>query len=310
MANLDQIDLNALSIFDAVVEAGSFTAAANRLDVAKAKVSVQIARLEQQLGVALFTRTTRRINLTEAGRELHAQCQAYLSGLRDALMQVGASNKTLSGVLRISSSVMHASQSLAPVLAQFATLHPELRIDLRSNDRITDLIADGIDLSFRMGWLRDSSQRAIKLCEFQQFLLASPTYLKKHGRPTQPQDLREHQWIALSLLPTPLTWKFAHTKYESQTVLMKARIQVDAPSSLLALLEQGAGISVMEAMSAQQAIKRGKLQRVLPDWELPTGGIYAVLPPGRHVPAKVRAFIDFYREQLSQNETLRKKGAE
>lgn len=302
MPTLDQIDLNALGIFDAVVEAGSFTAAAHRLNVAKAKVSVHIARLEQQLGTALFTRTTRRLNLTDAGRQLHEQCQPALLGLQDAIMQVGATNKTLTGVLRLSASVMHASQSLAPALARFALLHPDLRIDLRSSDRISDLVTDGIDLSFRMGWLRDSSQRAIKLSEFEQILLAAPAYLKKNGRPQQPQDLRNHAWIALNLLPSPLTWKFTHVDGEVQTVHMRSRLQVDAPSSLLALLQQGAGISVMESMSANVAIQSGQLQQLLPEWKLPSGGIYAVLPPGRHVPHKVRAFIDFYRAQLQCNE--------
>ncbi|GGX16139.1 LysR family transcriptional regulator [Undibacterium macrobrachii] len=298
MPTLDQIDLNALGIFDAVVEAGSFTAAAHRLNVAKAKISVQIARLEQQLGTALFTRTTRRLSLTDAGRQLHEQCQPALLGLQDAILQVGAANKALTGVLRIATSVMHASQSLAPSVARFAALHPDLRIDLRSNDRISDLVTDGIDLSFRMGWLRDSSQRAIKLSEFDQILLAAPAYLKKHGHPQLPQDLRNHAWIALNLLPTPLTWQFSHIDGEMQTVHMRSRLQVDAPSSLLALLQQGAGISVMDSMSAKSEMQSGKLQHLLPEWRLPSGGIYAVLPPGRHVPHKVRAFIDFYRAQL------------
>lgn len=298
MLKFDQIDLNTLSIFDAVVETGGFTAAANKLDIAKAKVSLQIARLEQQLGTSLFTRTTRQVSLTDAGRQLHEQCQPYLAGLREALDKLGNPETELHGVLRVSASVNHASQSVAPALAQFALLHPGLRIDLRTNDRITDLIADGIDLSFRMGWLRDSSQRAIKLGEFEQWLLASPAYLKKHGRPQQPSELREHEWIALSLLPAPLTWKLTGPDQQACQVHMKSRIQVDAPSSLLALLQQGLGISVMDQMSALPAIKAGKLERLLPEWRLAQGGIYAVLPPGRHMPAKVRAFIDFYRQYL------------
>lgn len=298
MPTFDQIDLNTLSIFDAVAETGGFTAAANKLDIAKAKVSLQIARLEQQLGTSLFTRTTRQVSLTDVGRQLHEQCQPYLAGLREALHQLGNPETELHGVLRVSASVNHASQSVAPALAQFALLHPGLRIDLRTNDRITDLIADGIDLSFRMGWLRDSSQRAIKLGEFEQWLLASPAYLKKRGRPQHPSELREHEWIALSLLPAPLTWKLTGPDQQVCQVHMKSRIQVDAPSSLLALLQQGLGISVMEQMSALPAIKAGKLERLLPEWSLAQGGIYAVLPPGRHKPAKVRAFIDFYRKYL------------
>lgn len=300
MSMLDQIDLNALSIFDALVQAKSFTAAADRLGVAKAKISVQISRLEKQLGIALFTRTTRQVTLTEAGRNLHEQCQPLLLGLRDALTQVGSEQGELTGLLRVSASVNHASQSVAPAIARFALLHSHLRIDLRTGDRISDLVADGIDLSFRMGWLRDSSQRAIKLGEFRQFVLASPAYLKMHGTPTQPQELREHAWLALSLLPTPLTWKFNNSQGQSQTVHMKSRLQADAPSALLGLIEQGAGISTLEEISALASIKSGKLIQLLPDWTLPSGGIYAVLPPGRHVPARVRAFIDFYREFISK----------
>ena len=300
MSMLDQIDLNALSIFDALVQAKSFTAAADRLGVAKAKISVQIGRLEKQLGVALFTRTTRQVTLTDAGRSLHQQCQPLLMGLRDALTQVGSEQGELTGLLRVSASVNHASQSVAPAIARFAVLHPQLRIDLRTGDRITDLVADGIDLSFRVGWLRDSSQRAIKLGEFRQYVLAAPAYLKKHGTPKQPQELSEHAWLALSLLPTPLTWKFSNSQGQSQTVHMKSRLQADAPSALMGLIEQGAGISTLEEMTALAAIKSGKLIQLLPDWSLPTGGIYAVLPPGRHVPARVRAFIDFYREFIGK----------
>jgi DNA-binding transcriptional LysR family regulator len=298
MSTLDQIDLNTLTIFDAVVEAGSFTAAADRLGVAKAKISVQISRLERQLGSALFTRTTRQVSLTEAGRSLHQQCQPLLLGLREALMQVGSEQGELTGLLRVSASVNHASLSVAPALAKFALLHPHLRIDLRTGDKISDLVADGIDLSFRMGWLRDSSNRAIKLGEFRQLVVAAPAYLKKNGTPQQPQALSEHAWIALSLLPTPLTWKFSDAQGKTQTVQMKSRLQVDAPSTLLALIQQGAGISTLEEMSALAAVKAGKLVQLLPDWSLPTGGFYAVLPPGRHVPAKVRAFIDFYRDYI------------
>ncbi|MFZ6870778.1 LysR family transcriptional regulator [Undibacterium sp. Di27W] len=295
MATLDQIDLNSLTIFAAVVEAGSFTAAADRLDVAKAKISVQINRLEHQLGLSLFTRTTRQMALTDAGRHLHEQCQPLLSGLRDALTQVGSQQDELTGLLRISASVSHASLAIAPAVAEFSRLHPQLSMDLRTGDRISDLVADGIDLSFRMGWLRDSSQRAIKLGEFQQYIVAAPSYLKKHGTPKLPEDLRAHQWIALSLLPTPLTWKISDANGNVHSLHMKSRMQVDSPTALLTLLQHGAGISAMEEMSSAAAIKAGKLQRLLPDYELPRGGVYAVLPPGRHIPVKVRAFIDFYK---------------
>ncbi|MFZ6754529.1 LysR family transcriptional regulator [Undibacterium sp. Dicai25W] len=290
-----------LSIFGAVVEAGSFTAAAERLDVAKAKISISISRLEQQLSCSLFTRTTRKIVLTEAGRILHEQCQPLLQGLREALFQAGSDQTSygeLTGVLRISSTVNLTAQKLAPVIAAFALLHPRLRIDLRLADRIGDLVSDGIDLSFRMGWLRDSSQRAMKLGEFQQFMVAAPKYLKRYGEPKQLQDLRRHEWVALSLLPTPLTWKMTDIMGGVETVHVKSRLQVDALNALLALVQNGAGISVLDEFTAQTAIDAGKLVRLFPEWSLPVGGVYAVLPPGRLVPAKIRAFIDFYRNYI------------
>ncbi len=300
MPSADQIDLNSLTIFDAVAAAGSFTAAADRLGVAKARISVQVARLERQLGVALFARTTRQVSLTDAGRALHAQCQPLLRSLNEALSQAASTDGELSGVLRISSTVLQAAQSIAPALAAFAALHPRLQVDLRSADRVADMVGEGIDLSFRMGWLRDSSERAIKLGEFAQHVVAAPSYLKLHGRPTRPEQLARHAWIALSLLAAPRTWKFSRAGVKDVVVHMNARIQADSPSTLLALLEGGAGISVLEEMTLQGALARGALVKLLPAWSLARGGLYAVLPPGRHVPPQVRAFIDFYRAWLGR----------
>jgi DNA-binding transcriptional LysR family regulator len=300
MASLDHIDLNSLTIFDCVVEAGSFTGAADRLGVAKAKVSVQIARLERQLGVSLFTRTTRQVTLTDAGRALIDQCQPLLRGLSDALAEAGNEQGELSGMLRISTTALQASQTVGPALVEFAALHPRLQIDLRTGDKVADMVAEGIDLSFRMGWLRDSTQRAIKLRDFSQFVVASPTYLKEHGRPKRPEHLAQHAWLSLSLLPTPLTWKFSHADGKDVVVHMNSRMQVDSPSALLSLIEHGAGISAMEEMSMKESVDAGRLVKLLPAWSLLKGGVYAVLPPGRHGPAKVRAFLDFYRAVLTR----------
>jgi DNA-binding transcriptional LysR family regulator len=118
------------------------------------------------------------------------------------------------------------------------------------------------------------------------------------GRPKHPKDLAQHAWIALTLLPAPLTWKFTSRKQESATVHVKSRFRVDSPGALRAVLRNGAGVSVLEEFSAEEDIRAGRLVRLLPDWKLPAGGIHAVYPPGRHMTAKVRAFIDFYRAFL------------
>lgn len=298
MSLLNQIDLNSLVVFDAVVESGGFTAAAERLDVAKAKVSIQVARLEEKLGTTLFVRTTRKVSLTDAGRRLHEECKPLLAGIQDAIDQVGHDKGVLTGTLRLTTSVDHAVQSLALAAAEFAGHHPSLQVDLRTGDRVVDLVEEGIDLAIRLGWLRDSSLRAVKLGEFEQFVVASPAYLRRAGRPKRLEDLAGHDWVALMLLRTPFTWKFSR-RGETHTVQVKSRLRVDSPGALRAMLRQGAGISVLDEYSVREDLKTGALVRLLPEWSLPRGGIHAVYPQGRHVPPRVRQFIDFYRTWLA-----------
>jgi len=292
-------DLNQLWLFAAVAESGGFTAAAQRLGVAKAKVSLAVARLESQLGQALFARSTRRVALTEAGQALYEQSIPALRSLQEAFEQA-ANPQALAGTLRIAAATDYAAHPLAPAVAAFAARHPELQIDLRSSDRVLDMLREGIDVSLRLGWLRDSSLRARRLGTFEQYLVASPGYLKRAGMPAQPADLAAHEWVALTLLPSPLTWKFTSARGQVRTVRVNARLRTDAIGSLRGLLVQGAGISVMDQMTAAEALRRGDLVRVLPAWSLPRGGVHAVFPPGRHLPAKVKAFVDFYADWLAR----------
>jgi len=291
-------DLNDLAVFAAVVETGGFTAAAERLGVTKAKVSVEVRRLEAALGVSLFTRTTRRVVPTDAGRRLHQACAPLLGGLAEAMEQVSGDHGAIAGTLKIAAPVDHMAQFLATATAEFARHHPRLKINLCASDHIADMVAEGIDLSIRFGWLRDSSQRAVKLGEFEQCVVAAPAYLQAHGTPQAPQALIRHEWIALTLLPTPLTWTFTAPDGQSETVRLGSRVQTDSPAALRSLLIGGAGVSVMEMLGIGDALKSGQLQRLLPEWSLPRGGIYAVYPPGRHSPASVRAFVEFYRAKL------------
>lgn len=304
MALPGHINLNDLLVFDAVADMGGFTAAAERLNVAPAKVSLEIARLEAQLGVALFSRTTRKVMLTEAGESLHQQCKPLLVQLQAAVDGLHGTSEQLSGTLRVAAPVDHAAQMLAPALARFAALHPKLQIDLRTSDRIADLVAEGIDVAVRMGWLRDSSQRAVKLGEFAQYLVASPDYLRRAGKPKAPQELPSHDWVALTLLPAPLTWTFTSGQGAEQTLHFKARVKADSASSLRALVLHGAGITVLDQFSSEPELAAGRLVHLLPAWKPPRGGLYAVYPPGRHVSPKARAFVQFYQEYLGQLQSV------
>lgn len=298
MAIASAPDLNALLLFAAVAEQGSFTAAAAQLGVAKAKVSLVVGRLEQQLGQTLFARTTRRVALTEAGQELYRQCVPPVRAVQDAMAQFGGGE--LTGVLRIAAPIEYAGQNLAPALADFAARHPRLDIDLRTSERVVDMLKEGIDVALRLGWLRDSSLRAVRLGEFAQFLVASPDYLQLASAIRHPRDLAQHEWITLTLLATPFTWRFTSARGQVRTVRVGGRLRTDSGAALRGLLQAGWGISVLDEFSAAASLQAGSLVRVLPGWSLPKGGVHAVYPPGRHVPAKVRAFVDFYREWLAR----------
>lgn len=291
-------DLNALLVFCAVAENGGFTAASERLGLAKGRISTVIRQLEQSVGTSLFTRTTRRVSLTEAGRRLHEQARPLLRDLSDAVASVGRDDGPLAGTLRISTSIDHAVQFLAPLVADFARAHPGLQVELRASDRIVDLVAEGIDVAIRIGWLRDSTLRATKLGEFEQWAVAAPAYLRDAPAVASPADLAEHAWIALTLLPTPLTWKFTSRRGRVETVRMTTRLRTDSAAALRSLVLGGAGVTALTRLSVEADVEAGRLVRLLPAWSLPTGGIHAVFPPGRHVPARVRAFVEFYRSKL------------
>lgn len=303
MALPGRVDLNDLQVFEAVADAGGFTAAAKRLGVATAKVSVEVARLEARLGVALFSRTTRKVVLTDAGQALYEECRPLLHGLSEAIERAGAGREDLTGTMRISSTVDHAGLTLAPAIAAFSRLHPQLCVDLRTSDRVVDLLEEGIDVAIRLGWLRDSSLRAVKLDEFEQYVVASPVYLKGVKQPVVPEDLAELDWVALTLLPSPLTWKFTGSRGATKTVQVKSRLRVDSPGVLRTLLQQHVGVSVLDQFNADVGIAARRLFRLLPNWSLPPAGIYAVYPPSRQVTAKARAFVDFYRSYLEERKT-------
>lgn len=293
----DPNDLNRLSTFVAVAQCGGFTAAAERLGTSKARVSLEVQRLERALGTALFTRTTRRVRLTDAGQQLLDEAAPLLTGLGEAVARAAHSSQQVTGTLRIATAVDHAAQHMCAAVAEFARLHPALRITLHASDRVSDMLAEGIDLSFRMGWLRDSSLRAVRLTDFEQYAVAAPAYLQRAGAPKRPDELANHDWVALTLLPTPLTWRFTSRSGQGKSVRMNARLQTDSATALRALLVSGAGVSVMDRLSVQADIDQGRLQRLLPDWKLPSGGVFAVFPPGRHVSAAARAFVEFYKDR-------------
>ena len=299
MTTANEFDLNGLPIFVALVEAGSFTKAAERLGCTKTRVSLQIRQLETRLGVTLFFRTTRRVQLTQAGEALYHQCQPLLIDLQGALASAVSNTQQLHGELRITAPEDYTAGVLSNAVVAFSRLHPELHIELRSGDQISDMVQEGIDLAFRLGWLKDSTLRARRLGTFQQHVVAAPDYLKRHGTPTHPNALEDHAWIAFTPLKAPLTWAFQR-RDERYEVQMSAGLAANSTASLVALMVAGGGLSVMPDMTTAPEIAAGRLVRVLEEWKLPEGGVYAVYPPGRHITAKARAFMVFFDAWLQR----------
>lgn len=299
MTQLGDVDLNSLPIFLALVEAGSFTAAADRLGSTKARVSLKIRQLEERLGVTLFNRTTRQVQPTQAGEILYRECRPLLVGLLEALTTAEGEDHQLRGTLRLTAPEDYTARVLGPAVAEFADQHPALRIELRSGDQVSDMLEEGIDIAFRLGWLKDSSLRARRLGKFQQYLMASPDYLTREGTPTHPEQLARHAWVSLTPLSSPLTWLFRRGK-ENCRIQMRAQLAANSTAGMIALLAAGAGISVMVDFVAETEIREGKLIRLLPEWSLPVGNVYAVYPPGRYLPSRARRFMDFFQTWMSR----------
>ncbi|MEX1828914.1 LysR family transcriptional regulator [Luteibacter sp. CQ10] len=298
MASPD-INLNRLAVFVALVRAGSFTAAAERLGTTKAMVSQHIAKLEDELGVTLLVRSTRRMSLTDAGERFHEDCARVLADAEAAVTRLGECRDSPTGTLRVAAAGDHGPAIVAPVLAEYAALHPQVSVELVVSDEIVDVIAERFDLSIRIGWLRDSSLRAAKLSSFRQCLVASPAYLARRGKPSVPDELAAHDWISLSVLSSPTRWTFADEAGTEHTVRTRPVASANSTLATHAFVVAGLGMSVLPDYVVHADIATGRLASLLDGYRLPDGGVYAVYP-GKQTSVKVRAFIDLLKERMAR----------
>ena len=297
------INMQRLGIFVAVVEAGSFTGAAQTLGLTKAVVSFNIKQLEEELNVSLLNRSTRRVSATDTGERFYHRCLQLLQDAERALEEVRSDHSGLSGSLRITTTLEYGARVIVPALADFAVKHPQLRIHHVSSSKNDDLIAGRYDVAIRLGQLADSSHHARLLDQFDILAVAAPCYLNtlKERAIRDLSQLASAKWIAHSRLSTPLSWQV--TTPDGESVLMSAiqpaMVTADSASSLLAFALAGAGVAILPVWLVQDEIDKGGLVRLLPDHQFPRQGIYALYPNTRHVPEKVRVFIDFLHDRLS-----------
>ncbi|MUZ73852.1 LysR family transcriptional regulator, partial [Agrobacterium vitis] len=211
----DLLNLNRLIFFTAVVEAGSFTAAADRMGVAKAVVSHQIARLEEELGVTLLMRTTRRLHATEDGKLFYQRCVLILREAEAAYGEMSLRNAEPSGTLTLTAPLDYGAAVVAPTIAEYRKANPQMHVDVIFDDSVSDLIAEKIDLSIRVGWLSDSSHQARRLGTFEQILVATPAVASGIATNLSPADVAHLPWIANRALKNALRWTFSRGKEET-----------------------------------------------------------------------------------------------
>ena len=293
------LNLSRMAIFVAVVDTGSFTAAAVALGQTKAVVSFNIRQLENELGVTLLLRSTRRLTLTDAGRVFYQRGVELLNAAESLQDDVRASHVGLCGELRITSTPEYGAQVVVPALAAFSLRHPALRVRHVSSSHHADLISDRVDVAIRLGTLADSRYRAALISRFAIVPVASPAWLAQHPVKTL-EDLAHSAWIIHERLTTPLRWQLSGPQERCIPFEIKKapRISADSASALMAFALAGSGVALLPEWLAAAALADNALVRIMPEFRFPSQGVYAVYPDAQHVPARVRAFIDFLRERL------------
>lgn len=294
------INLQRTAMFVAVADSGSFTAAAEAMGLTKAVVSFNIRQLEDELGVTLLLRSTRRLTLTEAGRLFHQRSVALLKDAERLKDDVRANHAGLTGELRITTTSEYGSQVVVPLLAEFSQQHPDLRVRHVSSSLHADLISERFDVAIRLGTLADSRYHAALITQFTIFPVATPGWLCNHPVESLEQ-LANADWIIHERLASPLRWQVNNASGEPATLEIKKapRLFADSAQALMAFALAGCGVALLPEWLARHALDDGTLVSVLPEYTFARQGIYAVYPDAPHVPAKVRTFIDFMRTRVN-----------
>jgi DNA-binding transcriptional LysR family regulator len=281
-----------MQLFTRVVDAGSFTAAAEGLGISRALASKLIQNLEDSLGVRLLNRTTRRISLTDAGRNYYQRVSEILAQLVEAEAEAAQLQVEPRGRMRVSAPISFSVLHLAPALSDFQKRYPRVELELELSDRVVDLVDDGFDLAIRIGKLADSSLIARRIAPACLLMVASPDYLKRAGTPRQPSDLTTHNFMIYTLA-TRRDEIVLERNGESTVTRIHGNLLVNNGDFIAAAAVQGHGISVLPTFIITEQLRRGELVPVLESWSVPSIAIHAVYAQTRSLPAKTRALIDF-----------------
>ncbi len=284
--------LNAISVFCKVIETQSFTQAANQQNMSVAMASKLVSQLEEHLKTRLLQRTTRKIVPTEAGMLYYQRCQAILLDLSEADSSISNMATSLQGNLLISVPRDFGLLYISPNLPKFIELHPNLHVEIEFEDKRVDLVAEGYDLALRIGYMQDSSLVARKISSSPMHFVASPSYLESRGTPLTPDDLEYHQGLLYKSSLNQVHWLSTKAN-QIQRYKIQSKVVSNNGMALLEMTKAGLGISNSPSFFVKEALASGELVEILSEYKQKPLDIYVVYPNRRHLPAKVRAFIEF-----------------
>jgi DNA-binding transcriptional LysR family regulator len=284
-----------MSVFVAVVDAGSFVRAADALDLSKTAVSRLVNDLELRLGVRLLHRTTRKLSLTPEGEIFLERCRQLVDGVAEAEAELSTHAGEAIGQMRVNVPVTFGLLHLAPLWPAFMALHPRVTLEVTLSDRLVDLVDEGFDVAVRIARLQVSSLISRQLTTTRLILCASPDYLRRHGSPKHPAELADHAVIAYSLLAMGDQWEFSAPDGKGEPFLVRVspRMRTNSGDTCVAAALQHMGLVLQPSFLVHPHLQSGALVEVLPDYRSIELGIYAVYPSRRHLAPKVRALVDF-----------------
>lgn len=286
-----------MSTFVAVAEEGGFSAASRRLRMPLATVSRMVSELERQLGARFLVRSTRKVALTESGRQFLDACRGILDRLGEAERAASGEYKSPRGELAITAPIVFGRLHVLPVVNEFLKAYPAVDVRLMLTDRIVDLLDEHVDLAVRIGELPDSAMTAIRIGGIRRVICASPTYLAERGTPRRPGDLISHDCVTVSALASPKAWSFGNGKQERQFAV-RSRLTVTTVEAAIDAAVAGLGVTQVLSYQVADAVRRKRLVQILADYQPDAVPVSLVYPGGRLLPIKLRAFLDFAASRL------------
>ena len=295
---MQQYDFIALRSFVAVVEVGSFKGAAEFLQVSTAAISRRVSGLEADMGVKLLNRTTRQIDLTQAGRQFYQEVIEIFISLEQACEKVQLGTQTIKGTLRIAAPLSFGISKLSPALPEFMLRYPQIDVQLQLSEGMTDLVADGIDVAIRIGKLQDSSLVASHICDIERVFCASADYIQRFGEPMTLSALAGHNWLQYSLVNTKEAWRIV----DGKPLNLSGSLVSNNGDVLKDAMIRGLGITLLPKFIVEQALTQGVLQEILVAHKPEPLGLFALRPSRKYTPSKVKVLIDFLREITEHKE--------